>query len=202
MKYFPFFIDIENKSGLIVGGGEVAAEKVFRLQPFHSNITVIAPAILDKLLHNKHIQCIERKFKDDDIYNKFYVIAATNDRQLNKHISDLCKKQGILVNVVDDIGNLSAPLAPKVVDDMKQCGFIFPSLVTSGSMCIGISTGGASPSIASIYREKIQKEIPENMEEILLYLAECRKCAKENIHNDNERKHYLKEQAKRLLDMY
>ena len=177
MKYFPFFIDIENKSGLIVGGGEVAAEKVFRLQPFHSNITVIAPAILDKLLHNKHIQCIERKFKDDDIYNKFYVIAATNDRQLNKHISDLCKKQGILVNVVDD---------------MKQCGFIFPSLVTSGSMCIGISTGGASPSIASIYREKI----------ILLYLAECRKCAKENIHNDNERKHYLKEQAKRLLDMY
>ena len=73
MKYFPFFIDIENKSGLIVGGGEVAAEKVFRLQPFHSNITVIAPAILDKLLHNKHIQCIERKFKDDDIYNKFYV---------------------------------------------------------------------------------------------------------------------------------
>lgn len=28
MKYFPFFIDIENKSGLIVGGGEVAAEKV------------------------------------------------------------------------------------------------------------------------------------------------------------------------------
>ena len=178
MKYFPFFIDIENKSGLIVGGGEVAAEKVFRLQPFHSNITVIAPAILDKLLHNKHIQCIERKFN---------VIAATNDRQLNKHISDLCKKQGILVNVVDD---------------MKQCGFIFPSLVTSGSMCIGISTGGASPSIASIYREKIQKEIPENMEEILLYLAECRKWAKENIHNDNERKHYLKEQAKRLLDMY
>ena len=115
------------------------------------------------------------------------MIAATNDRQLNKHISDLCKKQGILVNVVDD---------------MKQCGFIFPSLVTSGSMCIGISTGGASPSIASIYREKIQKEIPENMEEILLYLAECRKWAKENIHNVNERKHYLKEQAKRLLDMY
>ncbi len=185
MKYFPFFIDIENKSGLIVGGGEVAAEKVFRLQPFHSNITVIAPVILDKLLHNRDIQCIKREFKDDDIANKVYVIAATNDKKLNQHISDLCKKQGILVNVVDDI---------------KQCGFIFPSLVTSGSMCIGISTGGASPSVASIYRKKIQKEVPENMEEILLYLAECRKWAKENIHNDNERKCYLKEQAKRLIN--
>lgn len=187
MKYFPFFIDIENKSGLIVGGGEVAAEKVFRLQPFHSNITVIAPVILDKLLHNKDIQCIKREFKEDDIDNKVYVIAATNDRHLNEHISDLCKKHRILVNVVDDI---------------EQCSFIFPSLVTSGSMCIGISTGGASPSIASIYRKKIQKEIPENMEEILLHLAQCRKWAKENIHNSNERKHYLKEQAERLLDIY
>lgn len=186
MKYFPFFIDIEDKAGLIVGGGEVAAEKVFRLQPFHSNITVIAPNIADKLLYNKDIQCIQREFNDNDIYNKTYVIAATNNHQLNCHISDLCKKQGILVNVVDDI---------------EQCEFIFPSLVTSGSMCIGISTGGASPSAASLFREKIQKEIPENMEEILIQLAECRKWAKENIYDDKARKRYLKEQTEQALKL-
>lgn len=30
MAYFPFFIDIENKKGLIVGGGRIAAHKAKR----------------------------------------------------------------------------------------------------------------------------------------------------------------------------
>lgn len=187
MKYFPFFIDIEDKPGLIVGGGKVAEEKVFRLQPFHSNITVIAPDISEKLMRDKDICCIKREFQDTDINNKLYVIAATNNQKLNEYISNLCKNQGIFVNVVDNI---------------NQCGFIFPSLVTSGSLCIGISTGGASPSVASIYRKKIQKQIPENMEEILIQLAECRKWAKENIQDNEARKRYLKEQAEKFFNSY
>jgi len=184
MGYFPFFIDIENKQGLVVGGGKVAAEKISKLAPFHSYITVVAPSILKDLLHNQHIQCIQRKFLDDDICGKTYVIAATNDEPLNQYISDLCKAQGILVNVADD---------------KDKCGFLFPSLVTSGSLCIGISTGGASPRIASIYREKIQKEIPANMEEILLYLTACRKWAKENIPDERERRLYLINEAEQCI---
>ena len=34
MGYFPFFMDIAGKKGVIVGGGKVAARKVEKLIPF------------------------------------------------------------------------------------------------------------------------------------------------------------------------
>ena len=49
MAYFPFFIDIENKKGLIVGGGRIAAHKAEKVKPFGAKITIIAPDIMDKL---------------------------------------------------------------------------------------------------------------------------------------------------------
>ena len=38
MGYFPFFIDIENKNCLIVGGGEVALRKIKKLIPYRPDI--------------------------------------------------------------------------------------------------------------------------------------------------------------------
>ena len=34
MAYFPFYIDIENKNILVVGGGTVALRKIEKLSPF------------------------------------------------------------------------------------------------------------------------------------------------------------------------
>ena len=42
MAYFPFFIDIENKKGLIVGGGRIAAHKAEKVKPFGVKITIIS----------------------------------------------------------------------------------------------------------------------------------------------------------------
>ena len=46
MAYFPFFIDIENKKGLIVGGGRIAAHKAEKMKPFGAKIIIIAPDIM------------------------------------------------------------------------------------------------------------------------------------------------------------
>lgn len=45
MGYFPFFMDLEGKCGVIVGGGNVAARKVEKLLAFGPDLTVIAPDI-------------------------------------------------------------------------------------------------------------------------------------------------------------
>ena len=45
MGYFPFFMDIAGKNGMIVGGGKVAARKVEKLLSFDPHLTVIAPEI-------------------------------------------------------------------------------------------------------------------------------------------------------------
>ena len=45
MGYFPFFMDIGGKKGVIVGGGKVAARKVEKLAAFGPGLTVGAPRI-------------------------------------------------------------------------------------------------------------------------------------------------------------
>lgn len=117
MGYFPFFIDIKGKRGLVVGGGRIAAHKVEKLRPFGAKLTVIAPVIRKELIEDKSIICLEREFEDSDIREQFFVIAASDNRELNAHIGHICREKGILVNVVDD---------------RENCGFLFPALVKEG----------------------------------------------------------------------
>lgn len=185
MAYFPFFIDIENKKGLIVGGGRIAAHKAEKVKPFGAKITIIAPDIMDKLKQDPAFMCEERPFVPEDIEGCAFVIAATDDRELNHRISALCQEKGILVNVVDD---------------KDYCGFLFPSLVKEGKLTAGISTAGASPQIAAELRSRMARELPNQMEEILDYLESIREPAKKMIADDRIRARFLKETAQLCMD--
>lgn len=180
MAYFPFYIDLEGKSGLIVGGGHIAAHKVYKLLPFGASLTVVAPKIDGELLSNSSVKCLKREFADSDLEGKMFVIAATDDKQLNAHISELGQEKGILVNVVDD---------------KEKCGFIFPSIVKEGDLTVGISTSGASPKIAAALGSRIAQELPSQMEAILVYLDSIRGMAKEQIKDAERRSSFLKETA-------
>ena len=180
MGYFPFFIDIKNQKGLLVGGGKVAVHKVEKLLPFEPILTVIAPKIDERLLENQKLSCFQREFQDEDIEGAAFVIAASNQEELNKHISELCHQKGILVNVVDD---------------KERCGFLFPALVREGALTVGISTEGASPQVAANIRSEIAAGVPNRIEEILDYLAQLRILAKAKIQSSEIRAAFLKETA-------
>ena len=177
MGYFPFYIDIENKEGLIAGGGRIAAHKIEKLLPFNPRLIVVAPYIQDDLKNNPLLQCYEREVRDEDIAGKAFVIAATDNENVNARISRLCRKQSIPVNVVDD---------------KEKCSFIFPSIVKKGKITASFSTEGASPHIAAKLRKKIEEEIPDNMEEILDFLADIRVTAKNQIQDSQKRAAFLK----------
>ena len=49
MAYFPFFMDIENKPALIVGGGKVALRKIEKLLPFGCKITLVSPVVIEEI---------------------------------------------------------------------------------------------------------------------------------------------------------
>lgn len=180
MGYFPFFIDIQDQEGLIVGGGKIAAHKVGKLRPFGARLTVIAPVIQKQLREEPSIICLEREFADSDIEGKTFVIAASDNRKLNARISRICRERGILVNAVDDRDN---------------CGFLFPALVKEGKLTVGISTGGASPQVAATLRSRIEQELPNQMEPILDYLESIRELAKNRISDGERRAAFLKEMA-------
>lgn len=164
MGWFPFFIQLEGAHGLLVGGGRVALRKAEKLLPFGAQLTVVAPRICPPLAALPGLTLCRRAFADSDLSPApDFVIAATGDRALDRRIAALCHAQRILVNVVDD------PAA---------CGFYFPALVQRGRLCIGISTGGASPTAAAWLRQKIEALLPPGFDGILDRLAARREAVK------------------------
>ena len=159
MAYFPFFVDLTDKSGLIVGGGAVAARKVEKLLPYGPQITVVAPDLCREITETAGLVCLRRPFRAEDLAGQTFVIAATDRPEENRRIAKLCREKNIPVNVVDD---------------REACTFLFPALVRRGSLSVGISTGGSSPTAAVYVKEQIQSLLPDDLESTLLWLESHR----------------------------
>jgi len=185
MKCFPFFVDIENKKCLIVGGGKVAQRKVEKLLPYGPDITLCAPDVTDELLQIKEINILQEPFREELLENADMVIAATDDPELNHRISELCRGGRIPVNVVDD---------------RDYCSFIFPALINRGCMTIGITTGGASPLAARKIRELIEDSLPDNLEEALEFLDSIRDEVKQHYATESERMSVLETEWERITE--
>ena len=150
MKYFPFFLQLDQLPCLIVGGGSVAERKLDLLIKAKADITVISLEFSDYILdlaktHN--VRCVKKEYSnkilEENKYN--FVISATNDVSLNERVAKDCKKYNIIVNVVDQ---------PEI------CDFIFPSILERGDITVAVSTGGASPVLARVLRTKLETMVP------------------------------------------
>lgn len=146
MAYFPFMIQLEDKTCLLVGGGNVAARKAEMMLEFGAQVHLVAKQVCDKIwkIKNKNLTVEERSYQPEDLEGADIVIMATNDSKLNSEVADICKERRILVNVVDV---------------KKDCGFYFPAIVRQKDVVVAVSTGGNSPALAA----KIKKEIGKNL---------------------------------------
>lgn len=172
MGYFPFFIDLSGKEGLIVGGGVVALRKIEKLLPFGPKLTVAAPSFQKEIEEIKEISLLKKPFSEEMVDGKYFVVAATDHKELNHRIFRLCEERNILINAVDD---------------KEACTFIFPSLVKKGKLTVGISTGGASPSAAMYIKDHLNQWVPEAFDEILDFLGKSRPVVWEKIPTEKER---------------
>ncbi len=172
MAYFPFFVDLSQKSGLILGGGTVALRKIEKLLPFSPKLRVISPYICPEIRNIPGLELMERAFMPGDEEGAFFVIAATDDPECNHKVADMCRAQNILVNVVDDA---------------QYCSFLFPALVQKGNLTVGISTGGSSPTAAICLKEQIGAQIPECFDEILEFLHQQRESIKAEVPDETVR---------------
>lgn len=172
MAYFPFFIDLAQKEGLIVGGGKVALGKARRLLPYGPRLTVAAPQLLPDFYDLEHVSLLKRPFAPELLEEKFFVIAATGEVALDRSVARLCRERNLPVNVADD---------------REACTFLFPSLVKRGSLSVGVSTGGASPGMAAWLRGEIEGLLPERTEEILEFLQDQRPRIKTSLPGETRR---------------
>lgn len=186
MPHFPMFIDLKEKPVLVVGGGTVALRKVKKPMPYEPEITVIAPEISNQMLNLEKIIACKRNFADADLESRpVIVIAATDDKEENHRIAELCHERQIPVNVVDDPDN---------------CSFLFPALVQQGKFSAGICTGGSSPTASAYYKKQLQELLPENIEEILDYLEAQREPVKQRITDGIKRARVFREMFEECIE--
>ncbi|MEO7393589.1 MAG: bifunctional precorrin-2 dehydrogenase/sirohydrochlorin ferrochelatase [Chitinophagaceae bacterium] len=164
-KLYPIFLKLEQMQVLLVGGGNVAFEKLGSLlsNSPQTKLTVVAPLInaeVSKLLQ-KHPACsiIQRSFEITDLDNKDIVVCATDNKELHKQIKQLANEKKLLVNVAD---------TPEL------CDFYLGSIVQKGNLKIGISTNGKSPTIAKRIKEVLQESIPDEIDSLLQNMQEIR----------------------------
>ncbi|WP_026904445.1 TSUP family transporter [Pedobacter glucosidilyticus] len=157
-QLFPIFLKLQNFNTLLVGGGNVGLEKLEAMlnNSPDANITVVADRYLDEVftLLEKHpqVKTIHRQFQVSDLEGKELVILATDNYELHQQIQQLCKVNGILVNVAD---------TPHL------CDFYLGSIVKKGNLKIAISTNGKSPTVAKRLKQVLNESLPDELDQTL-----------------------------------
>ena len=176
MKYLPIFFDISGKYCLVVGAGSIAVRKVELLLKAGARVRVVAKEVSDSMISLQQVhgfECESRAFTDSDLDDIRLIIAATNDKKLNAHISELAQLRNLPVNVVDN-----QPL----------CSFIMPSIIDRDPVQIAISTGGASPVLARMLRSKLESTIPAPYGDLAKLVDNYRDQVKKNFPMVEERR--------------
>jgi precorrin-2 dehydrogenase / sirohydrochlorin ferrochelatase len=179
----PFYIACLKLTGrrcLVVGGGEIALEKVEGLLACDGEVTLIAPQAepaLQEYAREGSIGWEQREYSGpEDLEGVFMAIAATNDTDVNIAVYDDAERRAMLVNVVD-----VPPL----------CNFILPAIVRTGPLAIAISTAGASPALAKRIKHQIAEEYGEPYARLAVLLNEVRGWAKGTLETYQDRKKFF-----------
>ena len=163
MRYYPVFLDIQDKDVVVVGGGEVARQKLGGLVDAGAKVTVISPELtpeVQNFVDNGQITHFDREYQDGDMDGYFLAFVATDDGEINKVVAGEARSKHIWINAVDDI---------------PYCDFIMPAIVRQGDLVLAISTSGSSPAMARKVREDIQEFLGEDDSELLSLAAEVRR---------------------------
>lgn len=160
--YYPAFLDVKNRTCVIIGGGNVAEGKIASLLECQARVKMVCPEVTDgvkEMASAGTITWLQREYRQGDLEGAFIAIAATDDNAVNRQIAQEAESRGILLNVVD-VTHL--------------CTFIAPSVVKKGDVTVAISTGGLSPALARKLRESLEVNPVLDYAELAPMLSEVR----------------------------
>ncbi|MHB8621887.1 MAG: siroheme synthase CysG [Sulfuricaulis sp.] len=181
MDFFPIFLNLKQRPCAVIGGGEVAARKVSLLLAAGAQVTVYAPGLGEsmklwasegKVLH------VPEKFHADMLRGCVLAIAATDDKSVNRQVSEAAKALGIPINVVDQ---------------PELCTFIMPSIIDRSPVMIAVSTGGSSPVLARLIRARLESLIPSGYGRLAKLVSKFRDKVKQRFTDSSRRRQFWEE---------
>jgi len=190
MDYLPLFHNLKGQRVLVIGGGEVALRKVRLVREAGALITIVAKHFCSDLLEmdaddkqrgHCNLELILAAYQQQQITEHsgaVLVIAATNDRELNRRVSKQAQDAQMLVNVVDD-------------PDFSTV--IFPSIVDRSPIQIAISSGAHAPVLARLLRTQLESLLPAGLSKLAALAGKFRERVKTKFAQGADRKAFWEE---------
>lgn len=178
MRFLPVFMNIENRNCLVVGGGDVALRKVRLLLKANASVKLVARSLceeIETMVSEGMIDHVGKEHNESLLDDCILVIAATNDKELNRRISEQARRRNLPVNVVDN---------------PSLCTFIMPSVIDRDPVQIAISTGGASPVLARLLRARLETMIPSAFGRLATLMKSVRARVREQIPDMRKRRRF------------
>lgn len=157
MRYFPVFVDLEDRTVTVVGGSEEALRKVRLLLKTGAVINVIAQDLHEELAAEPRVNWIAKGYHAGLLEGAALVYSA--DAALNMRVADDAKALGIPVNAVDN----------PVIST-----FIVPSIVDRDPVVVAIGTEGTAPILGQGLRARIDAMLPQALGELARAAADLR----------------------------
>jgi uroporphyrin-III C-methyltransferase/precorrin-2 dehydrogenase/sirohydrochlorin ferrochelatase len=174
--YYPILLKVAGRRVVVVGGGVVAEGKVESLIEAGACVTVVSPQITSRLeimATAGEISVVKRPYEATDLNDALFVIAATDDPEVQQRVWDDAHARRISVNTVDE---------------PERCDFITPGIIRRGDLIVAISTSGKSPAFTSWLRKRLEAIVTEDLGRIVSLLGSIRGEVQGGFHTMAERK--------------
>lgn len=171
MSYFPLMINIDYKKVVIVGGGNVARQKVEALLPTNAHITVVSPTVTDRLkiyITEGRAVWKQKRFEPADLDDAALIFAATNDESVNDAVEEATQHWQLL-NRADALGRMD---------------FMNPAVVRRGDFVVTVSTTGASPALTRKVKRNLEGQYDESYAQYVAFLKKARLLILKNYEGD------------------
>lgn len=169
----PVALDVHGRLCLVVGGGPVGARKLHSLLDCGAQATLISPVLSEEAeALVPACKYLQREWRSGDCRGFSLVWACTPSREVNEAIAREAREAGVWCGV-------SGP--------GEGGGLHGASAVRRGSVCVGITTGGASPALARHLKQRVEAAVGPEYEVLLGWMGEARAGLKARLPEQGER---------------
>lgn len=148
MRYFPIFVDLQDQSVLLSGGGEIAAAKLRLLMKTPAKLVVFAEnpdQQVQRWADGGKFELRHRRLLADDLQHARLVYAASGDELEDARVVSMCHDASVLINRVDSL------------DDSD---FLTPAMVDRAPVTVAIGTEGTAPVLARKIKAQNEERLP------------------------------------------